>query len=528
MRPIFMTMALFLMFLVLQGSDIVGYSGGFVGLQGDSLQDFMGVAYAKDSSKNGVGIFHSSVSQRKVDLNTASVGYSGVFVDLNGDGLQDLVVGAPNANASPRKGVGGVSHSNASARKGWTPHASSSSSKGAILAFYNSDEGFSIKRSWLITGDAMGDSLGYAFANVGDVDGDGYDDFAVGALASEGEAPLSGAVYIYRGGQDGPILLARLKGNLPLDKFGYRIAGGDLNNDGKSDVIVSAVYETANAFQSGTVSIFLGGDTIAETPDIVIRGTQPNGGSGYGLATGDINGDNITDLFIGQGHSVFVYYGSNDFVGRFVISQEADVHINGQSEGGSGHSGHGFGDAIAFMGDVNNDGFGDFAVSNWRRSAPDSADYIGAVYIFRGSDILPHEFYENDEEYLLVKITGVARTNIFGAALTIVPDLNNGGLPDLLVSAPWAPGGLGGDQKASGRIYLFHTENLIHTTPAFINASEAERTFTADTASGEFGIALAASTGSIFFAGAPSANTSGGKAFLIDGLTGDTTQLTAD
>jgi hypothetical protein len=521
-------MALFLMFLVLQGSDIVGYSGGFVGLHGDSLQDLVGVAYAKDSSKNGVGIFHSSASQRKIDLNAASVGHSGGFVDLNGDGLQDLVVGAPNANASPRKGVGGVSHSNASGRKGWAPYASSSLSKGAILAFYNSDEGFSIKRSWLITGETMGDSLGYAFANVGDVDGDGYDDFAIGALTSEGEAPLSGAVYIYRGGQDGPILLARLKGNLPLDKFGYRIAGGDLNNDGKSDVIVSAVYETANAFQSGTVSIFLGGDTIAEAPDIVIRGTQPNGGSGYGLATGDVNGDNITDLFIGQGHSVFVYYGSNDLVGRFTISQEADVHINGQSEGGSGHSGHGFGDAIAFMGDVNNDGFGDFAVSNWRRSAPDSADYIGAVYIFRGSDILPHEFYENDEEYLLVKITGVARTNIFGAALTIAPDLNNGGLPDLLVSAPWAPGGLGGDQKASGRIYLFHTENLIHTTPAFINASEAERTYTADTASGEFGIALAASTGNIFFAGAPSANTSGGKAFLIDGLTGDTTQLSAD
>lgn len=448
------------------------------------------------------GCDSSSVPVEQVDLTKARVGYSGGFVDLDGDGSQDVVVGAPDASASP--------------------------GKGAVLAYYNTDGGYTSARVWEILGEEPGDTLGYSFANVGDVDGDGFDDFAVGALNSKGEAPLSGAVYIYRGGQDSPILLTRLKGNLPLDKFGYRIAGGDLNNDGKSDVIVSAVYETADAFQSGTVSIFLGGATISTTPDIVIRGDQSKGGSGYGLATGDINGDSITDLFIGQGHSVEIYYGSSDLVGRLALSQEADVHISGQSEGGGGHSGHGFGDAIVYMGDVNNDGFGDLAVSNWRRSSPDAADYKGAVYIFKGSNILPHEFYENNAEYLLVKITGAAKTDTFGAALAVVPDLNNGGLPDLLVSAPWATGGVNGDSKVSGRISLFYTESLLQETPGFFDAGVADRTYTAETASGEFGTALAAGPGGIIFAGAPSADSNRGKAFLIDGFTGSATQLAAD
>jgi len=466
MKSMHMAMALILTFLLLQGCD---------------------------SSSDSVG---------QVDMSIARVGYSGGFVDLDGDGAQDVLIGAPDASASP--------------------------CKGAIMAYYNSAEGFTASRSWEILGEAQGDAMGYAFANVGDVDGDGDDDFAVSSVNSTGEAPLSGAVSVYRGGQDGPVLLAKLKGNLPLDKFGYRITGGDLNNDGKSDVIVAAVYETADAFQSGAISIFLGGATIGSTPDIVIRGTKANGGSGYGLATGDINGDDIADLFIGHGHSVLIYYGSSDLVGRLAQNQEADVHISGQSEGGGGHSGHGFGDAIAYMGDINGDGFGDLAVSNWRRSAPDSADYIGSVYIFKGSNILPHEFYENNTEYLLVKITGTDRTDTFGAALALTPDLNNGGLPDLLVSAPWATGGLSGVQKSSGKIYLFHTESLLQNTPSYLDADAAARTYTADTPSGEFGMALAAGTGDIFFAGAPSADRNRGKAFLVNGVTGQTTQLAAD
>jgi hypothetical protein len=448
------------------------------------------------------GCDNSSSNSEKIDLDAAKLGYSGGFVDLNGDGLQDLVVGAPDASSSP--------------------------SRGAVLAYYNSTEGYSSSRAWAIKGKEEGDTMGFSFANVGDVDGDGYDDYAVGVVNEAGEAPLSGAVYVYRGGQDGPDQLARLKGNLSFDKFGFRITGGDLNNDGKSDVIVSAVYETADAYQSGTVSIFFGGASLGSTPDIVIRGNHVNGGTGFGLATGDINGDSIADLFIGHENSVLIYYGGGDLADRLALDQTANVHIIGKSAGGGSHSGHGFGDALAYMGDVDNDGYGDLAVANWRRSSPDAADYKGAAYIFKGGNELPHEFYENDPNYQLVKITGGAATDTFGAALAVTSDVNNGGLPDLLVSAPWATGGLSGDVKVSGKIYLFYTEDLLQEAPALYDTSIAAQTYNADTASGEFGKALAANKETIFFVGAPFTDKNKGKAFLISAPTGDATQLTTD
>jgi hypothetical protein len=444
----------------------------------------------------------SSQNTGEIDLTAGKLGYSGGFIDLDGDGLQDLVVGAPDASASP--------------------------SKGAVLAYYNSPEGYSTSHAWEIMGDEEGENVGFSFANVGDVDGDGYDDFAVGALHAAGEAPLSGVVYVYRGGQDMPVLLARLRGNLPLDKFGYRVAGGDLNNDGKSDIIVSAIYESGDVYQSGTISIFLGGSTLGSTPDIVISGDEINGGMGFGLATGDINGDNITDLFIGHENSVLIFYGRNDIAAHLALDQTADVHIIGKSQGGGSHSGHGFGDALAFMGDVNNDGFGDLAISNWRRSAPDAADYKGAVSIFKGAADLPHEFYESDLSRRLVKIVGGAAADTFGSSLAVTGDINNGGVVDLLVGASWATGGINGDVKVSGKVYLFYTEELLAGPLEELDTTWAARTYTADTASGEFSKALAANTNGYFLAGAPFADRNKGKAFIFETATGDSMQLAAE
>lgn len=444
----------------------------------------------------------SPQSTGEIDLTSGKLGYSGGFIDLDGDGLQDLVVGAPDASASP--------------------------TKGAVLAYYNSPNGYSTSRIWEITGEEEGENLGFSFANVGDVDGDGYDDFAVGALHAVGEAPLSGAVYIYRGGQDMPVLLARLRGNLPLDKFGYRVAGGDLNNDGKSDVIVSAIYENGEVYQSGTISIFFGGATLGATPDIVISGNVINGGMGFGLATGDINGDNIADLFVGHENSVLIYYGGIDIADRLALDQTADVHIIGKSQGGGPHSGYGFGDALAFMGDVNNDGFGDLAISNWRSSGPDSSDYKGSVYIFKGADDLPHEFYESDLPRRLAKIVGGAEADTFGASLTVTGDINKGGVVDLLVGAPWATGGMNGDVKVSGKVYLFYTEELLAGPLDELDTTWAARTYSADTASGEFSKTLIANTNGYFLAGAPFADKNKGKAFLFEAATGDSMQLAAE
>ena len=304
---------------------------------------------------DGGGGTNSAASQDIV-LTQSRFGTSGGFVDVNGDGIEDLVVGAPEASGSPKK--------------------------GAILAYFGTPDGISTSPSWDWVGEQEGDNFGFSFAKLGDVDGDGIADFAAGAIYAEGHAPLSGAVYVYQGGQSSPELLARLSGDQAHDRFGYAIAGADLNADGYNDIIISALHARGDAFQSGIVYVFFGGSEISTAANVVLMGDHTNHGTGFCLEAGDINGDGISDLFVGNGDSVLIYYGRSNFAEHFATNSDPDVTIYGKSETGGRHSGSGFGDYIAFIGDVNDDGFGDMVIANPKRIGPDVYDNIGSVYIF--------------------------------------------------------------------------------------------------------------------------------------------------
>jgi hypothetical protein len=342
----------------------------------------------------------SSTSGSDIVLAESRFGTSGGFVDVNGDGIEDLVVGAPEASGSPKK--------------------------GAVLAYFGTAEGISTSASWDWKGEQKGDNLGFSFAKLGDVDGDGIADFAAGAIYAEGNAPLSGVVYVYQGGQDSPELLARLNGDQAHDRFGYAIAGADLNADGYNDIIISALHARGNAFQSGIVYVFFGGTEIAITANVALKGDHTNHGMGFCLDSGDINGDGISDLFVGGGDSVLIYYGRRNFAEHFATVSDPDVTISGKSATSGGHAGSGFGDYIAFIGDVNDDGFGDVVIANPKRIGPDVYDNIGTVYIFGGAADLPTEFYENDLNYKLGKINGDSPGDRFGSSIAVVNDVDGG------------------------------------------------------------------------------------------------------
>ena len=441
----------------------------------------------------------SSTAGSDIVLAQSRFGTSGGFVDVNGDGIEDLVVGAPEASGSPKK--------------------------GAILAYLGTAGGISTSASWDWMGEQEGDNLGFSFAKLGDVNGDGMADFAAGAIYAEGNAPLSGVVYVYQGGQSSPELLIRLNGDQAHDRFGYAIAGADLNADGYNDIIVSALHARGNAFQSGIVYVFFGGTDIASTPTVALNGDHTNHGMGFCLETGDINGDGISDLFVGGGDSVLIYYGRDNFLEHFAADSEPDVTIYGKSETSGGHSGSGFGDYIAFMGDVNSDGFGDVAIANPNRTGPDVYDNIGSVYIFGGAADLPGEYYENDLNYKLGKINGDAAGDLFGSTIAVVNDVNGGGKPDILIGAPWATGGKSNTTAVAGKIYLFYTENLLSDPGANLDTSIAAKVFTVDTPLGEFSKALHASADGKFFAGAPCLSGDSGMAYIYDIDNDDCTEI---
>ncbi len=133
---------------------------------------------AVSAQKNKPGLSQSFAKKKKaMSLTNSKQGHSCIFVDVDGDDLEDLLVGAPGG-------------------------ASSSFKKGAVLVYSRkSARLLSPSHSVLAEGEQAGDQFGNSMVNLGDVDGDGKADFAVGAWTAEGKVPLSGAFMSIRAGK---------------------------------------------------------------------------------------------------------------------------------------------------------------------------------------------------------------------------------------------------------------------------------------------------------------------------------------
>ena len=132
--------------------------------------------------------------------------------DVNGDGRADIALGTPFSD------VGGLSSGSVRVVSGLN---------GSTLHMFHG----------LVAGDRLGESV----AGVGDLDHDGFADFAAGAPLHDQFGTSSGMVRVWSG-RTGAVLFTWF-GDQAGDWFGTSIDGaGDVNQDGWSDVIVGAPY----------------------------------------------------------------------------------------------------------------------------------------------------------------------------------------------------------------------------------------------------------------------------------------------
>ncbi len=239
-------------------------------LNGDGYDDVL-VGAPKSGLQNWGAIFAfsgldgSTLYQIIGTSKNDRLGYSVSRIgDLNGDGVSEWIAGAPKGHPDDYFVI--------------------YSGREAILEFQT------------YSASKLGEFCAAA-TGLGDVDGDGIPDYAVGAPNSdwtiaEGNPPSRVHVYSGMFGNE----LYRIEGKRPSDSFGSTLAGtDDVDGDGIQDLLVGAPGGTYASLHSGAT-----GKLIHElVPSFAVDGP---GYCGFGQSVsqgGDWDGDGVRDLLVG-------------------------------------------------------------------------------------------------------------------------------------------------------------------------------------------------------------------------------------
>ena len=148
-----------------------------------------------------------------------------------------------------------------------------------------------------LIGDGGNEDFGKTVAVVGDLDGDGADDLAVGSPADSGNGANAGAVRVYSGKSGRTLFVLR---GAAGDRFGFAVDGaGDLDGDGRADLIVGAPFRSSPGFFLNGRIAAIDGDTGATiwTRD----GVASNGYFGHSVSgLGDVDQDGVPDVVAGS------------------------------------------------------------------------------------------------------------------------------------------------------------------------------------------------------------------------------------
>lgn len=407
----------------LDDGDRFGYSVAGIGdLDKDGVNDMVVGAFADDDGATSAGavwvLFMNAngtvKDNQKISNWSGGLGniltsnsFFGAAVeglgDLNGDGVVDIAVGSSYLNQAV--------------------YILFLDTDGTVQSYQKIASGIGGFTGTLNSGDFFGESV----ANIGDLNGDGIIDLAVGAYGNDDGGSARGAVWILFLDTDGTVKsqLEISDGNngFPADSLdnsdylGYSVSSiGDLNKDGITDIAVGAIKDD-DIYDAGAIWIlFLDTNGTVQSYQ-KISATQGNfngvlnTGNNFGSSCqymGDIDNDGYTNLMVGAWKDDA---GGGDKGAVWILNVDTNgvvIDENKICDTLSTFTGHldvadYFGYSVGMLGDIDQNGSMEFLVGT--RNDDDGGTDRGAVYII-SLDLPPYTAVATSYAKLKNKLDG--------------------------------------------------------------------------------------------------------------------------
>lgn len=463
--------------------DRLGWSvAGLGDANGDGLADLaVGAPFAANNDRSSSGsayILYGPFSPTELDLRAlvlpgvridgATEGdfASGALAaggDVNADGRADLLMGASETDFNEREQSGSLYVLFGGSHRGEID-------LGTLGSF-----------GYRVDGAEGSDRFASSAAGIGDVNGDGRADMLVGAPAADvNDRRNSGSAFLLLGRASAATVdlafttpYLRIDGANVDDATGWSVAGaGDVDGDGRRDVIVGAPYTSPNRrLFGGTAYVVFGRQGAGAVVDLGSPGAAAFridgpaagdivfGGAGWAVAgAGDVNGDGRADVIVGV--PFFDANRREDSGSAYVIfGKETPEPIDLASLGARGFridgaaAGDLAGGSVASLGDVNADGMADVLVS--AEQADFGGDDAGSVYVVYGrQQSTPVDLGALGDAG--VRIDGELPEDLAGWSVARAGDVNGDGTQDVLVGAQaWSSD----DRPKAGAAYVLYAPN---------------------------------------------------------------------
>ncbi len=442
---------------------------------------FIFLATAAYSVSTEIGLSSADASFLGEQTNDIAGHHVSIIGDINNDSFDDFIITAP----------------------GWDQNEKSANN-GAAYLFYGRASGFSGTID--ITGaDAIfigntGQEAAHDAFGIGDVDHDGYNDFAIGlkkyhAIVDDTLRNKVGKVYLFFGGPSkyvGAISLesagASLEGTNAYAEAAHVKGVGDVNNDNYDDIIVGAGFHSQVGPEAGKTYLFFGKDRSAwqanakmeAVADATFLAENEYDWAGHRVANvGDVNGDGFMDFIIGANYNDF-----NDITNSgkvyLILGKETGWALNTPlTDADASWIGEvknmGLGWNVGNPGDVDGDGLNDIILGG--------SKYETFLLLGKNISYSTNQSINTAADVSLIPPQSIA--DDIGHDMFSLGDVNGDAIEDFIIGGSTFSDNLLGAN--AGKAFVFYGRN---TWPSRINFEDADLIFVAENAGDAAGFSV--------------------------------------